>query len=222
MLSKNKINSFIFNSIPTSYLAYIVHSQHNRHYIFPPIFAKGDSGATNHYLRPDHLQFLTRVCTGTNGPSVQLPNNDVITATATGLLDLHADLSASAQKAHVLPRLGTSLLSLGQLTDDGCLILLDKAQLKVFKNFKLLLTGTRNLSDGFWDIPLLLSTPQHIKHLCRFFTSPMLSFHGTSHLRHSSNTYMLLCTVLPNVLSCKQSVMGILSRGRAAGRSSSG
>ena len=97
---------------------------------------------------------------GTNGPSVQLPNNDVIIATATGLLDLHADLSSSVQKTHVLPRLGTALLSLGQLTDDGCLILLDKAQLKVFKNFKLLLTGTRNLSDGLWDLPLLPSAPQ--------------------------------------------------------------
>ena len=87
-----------------------------------------------------------------------LPNDDVIQATSTGQLQLHPDLSSHAQKAHLLPNLGTSLLSLGQLADNGCVILLDKSQLDVFKNFKLLLKGTRNLRDGLWDIPLLPHT----------------------------------------------------------------
>ena len=44
-------------------------------------------------------------------------------------------------------------MSLGQLADDGCVIFLNKAYLKVFKNFDLILQGFRNKSDGLWDIP---------------------------------------------------------------------
>ena len=102
-----------------------------------------------------------------------LPNDDVIQATSTGQLQLHPDLSSHAQKAHLLPNLGTSLLSLGQLADNGCVILLDKSKLNVFKNFKLLLKGTRNLRDGLWDIPLLPQTQQQ--------------YHDTSQLIHKWN-----------------------------------
>ena len=46
----------------------------------------------------------------------------------------------SAKTAHILPGLNnTSLLSLGQLADDGCIILLDKHYLNVFKIFDIIL-----------------------------------------------------------------------------------
>ena len=54
--------------------------------------AKGDSGATNHYLSPSHKKFLKNVLPGTYGPSVLLLNNDVIQTTTTGHLKLHPAL----------------------------------------------------------------------------------------------------------------------------------
>ena len=46
--------------------------------------AKGDSGVTSHYLHKDHEIFLQKIHQTNNGPSVILPNDDVIQATSTG------------------------------------------------------------------------------------------------------------------------------------------
>ena len=89
---------------------------------------------------------------------------------ATGLLPLHADLSTGAQTTHILPNLGTSLISLGQLANDGCLILLDKAHICVLKNFKILLTGMQacGTSKMVYGIFLYYCTHQlDTKLLCR-------------------------------------------------------
>ena len=60
--------------------------------------AKGDSGATSNYLRKDHENLLQKIHRTNNGPSVILPNDDVIQATSTGQLQLHPNLSSRAQK----------------------------------------------------------------------------------------------------------------------------
>ena len=50
--------------------------------------------------------------------------------------------SKQAQKAHILPGLkSSSLISLGQLCDDNCVIQLTKSHLFVFKNNQLVLIG---------------------------------------------------------------------------------
>ena len=119
----------------------------------PPLILKGDSGATNHYLSPAAISVLKNVQRNTN-ITVSLPDNSVIHSTHTGNLPLH-HLSDVATQAHILPDLlNNSLLSLGQLADDGCLILLSKQFLHVFKNFHLILKGFRNNFDGLWDVPL--------------------------------------------------------------------
>ncbi len=159
--TKNKIKFYNFNYLP-SCLTSVVHSQHNPYAHNSALVAKGDSGATQHYLCQDHKIILDQDQKTKHGPSVLLPNDDVITATDTGHLNLHQDLSLRAQKAHIFSHLGTLLLSLGQLADDGCIVMLDKAKLHVFKNYKLLLTGTRNLRDGLWDIPPVPHTPNHV------------------------------------------------------------
>ena len=88
------------------------------------------------------------------GPTVYLPNNDNITSTAHGHLPL-PELSSASTKTHILPDLqNSSLLSLGQLCDDNCIIHLTKQHLHVFKNNELILTGFRNKNDGLWDVPL--------------------------------------------------------------------
>ena len=55
----------------------------------------------------------------------------------------------------VLPSLkSSSLISLGQLCDDDCSVLLDKKKLYVKKNNSMVLEGNRNMKDGLWDIPI--------------------------------------------------------------------
>ena len=106
-----------------------------------------------HYLLPIH-EHLLQSKTSSSGPSVLLLNNNVVQATTTGILPISNALTSTAQTAHVIPALHTSLLSLGQLADDDCAILRNKCYLAVFKHFKCILTGTHNATDGLWDIPL--------------------------------------------------------------------
>jgi hypothetical protein len=59
----------------------------------------------------------------------------------------------------ILPKLTSSnLISLGQLCDDDCEILLNKHEMKAMKNNKVILKGYRNSKDGLWDIPIPKTT----------------------------------------------------------------
>ena len=132
----------------------VVHNFHNK----IPIL-KGDSGATNHYVAPNDVSLLTNV-RNNSSINVSLPNGSILESTKTGTLPF-ANLSSTATEAHILPGLSnTSLLSLGQLADDGCIILLTKTHLKVLKNFETILTGFRNKQDGLWDVPFPSTTLQ--------------------------------------------------------------
>jgi len=117
------------------------------------MIAKADSGASSHYwLIRDKKVLLSLM--KQMGPTVYLPNNTTITATEKGSLPIK-HLSPKAAETHVLPGLkNSSLISLGQLCDDGCVIHLTKTHMRVFKEKKLILTGIRNHHDGLWDVPL--------------------------------------------------------------------
>ena len=55
----------------------------------------------------------------------------------------------------VLPSLKrSSLISLGQLCDNDCRVILDKKKLYIDKDDKLVLEGNRNRTNGLWDIPI--------------------------------------------------------------------
>ena len=89
------------------------------------------------------------------GTTVHLPNLETITSSAAGFLPLHTSVSTAAKLTHVFDDLhSASLLSLGQLCDDGCKVLLDEKNIHVFKNNQIVLTGYRNKRDGLWDVPL--------------------------------------------------------------------
>ena len=67
----------------------------------------------------------------------------------------------------ILPGLhSANLISLGQLCDDGCYVLLSAESLCAIKNNKVILQGYRNPNDGLWDIPLPTSqgapSPPHL------------------------------------------------------------
>ena len=109
------------------------------------VVAKADSGASRHYIKEQDAKVLHNVKLDSNGPTVLLPNNASITSTKKGHLPLVSQLSHEATTAHVLPDLhSTSLISLG----------LTKEKLYIFKDGNLIETGTRNATDGLWDITL--------------------------------------------------------------------
>ena len=90
-----------------------------------------------------------------SGPTVMIRNGNSITATKQGTLPLLPLLSLAAKKTAILPQLkSSSLISLGQLADDGCTIVLDYKKLTGIKKNEIVLEGVRNSSDGLWDIPV--------------------------------------------------------------------
>ena len=55
----------------------------------------------------------------------------------------------------ILPGLQSALLiSIGQLCDDNCDVLLNKHTLLTVKEKEVILEGTINQTDGLWDIPV--------------------------------------------------------------------
>ena len=84
-----------------------------------------------------------------------LPDTSTIHATEEGMLPISDLLSKAAKKTMILPNLhSSSLISLGQLCDDNCTVILTKQQLLILKKGNIILTGLRNATDGLWDIPI--------------------------------------------------------------------
>lgn len=114
---------------------------------------KGDSGGTNHYVAKDASDILKNVYTN-DSINVNLPDNTTWTLTHTGTLYI-PQLSNTTNTSHILTGLlNTSLLKLGQLDDNGCIILLNVHFLHVFKSFELILKVVCKKTDGLWDIPI--------------------------------------------------------------------
>ena len=115
--------------------------------------AKGDSAASNHYWRKRDMTVLHTIHEEPGSP-ISLPNGDTINDNKVGYLPIPA-LSQEGQKTRILDDLhSASLISLGQLADDGCTTQLDKDKLVVKKDGKVILTGTRNHQDNLYDIPI--------------------------------------------------------------------
>ena len=117
------------------------------------VTAKGDSAASNHFMTEQDEHILKDV-QPIQPLSITLPDSTNIDGTRKGNLPI-PHLSKSGSDATVVPRLtNSSLISLGQLCDDGCIVRLDKKHLLATKNKKYVLHGTRNPHDRLWDIHL--------------------------------------------------------------------
>ena len=99
---------------------------------------------------------------GPTSTSIILPNKEKTPAYATAHLPIK-NFSKNATKTYLLKDLkNTNLISLGQLCDDGCYVLLTKKKLYICKDKNILLQGYRNQSDGLWDITLPQKMPTKI------------------------------------------------------------
>ena len=144
-------------------------------HISPHITAKADSGATNHYLKSEHIPSLTKVIPLFHGPSAILPNNTTITAIHQGTLPFASALSRKAKKALVFPGLSNeSLLLIGQFCDDNCTAIFTKESVFILKQGVLLIHGKQNTTDGLWDIKL--PSPVQQKSLSSHNTTAIRSY----------------------------------------------
>ena len=120
---------------------------------------KADSGASKHFVTSRDKPILSHVSKSTS-TAVVLPNRTALASNTVGTLNLHPNISAKASQAHILPGLtNSSLLSIGQLCDDGCIAIFHKLHLNIYKNAQLVLYGMRNFKDGLWDVKLPTHTP---------------------------------------------------------------
>ena len=116
--------------------------------------AKLDSGASQHYFKSQHSNFLKKISTA-NATPILLPNNTTVHAKLKGTLSLHPSLSEKASTALIVPNLkNESLLSVGQIYDNNCKVTFSKDNVQITKNKKVIVTGNRNRNDGLWDIDL--------------------------------------------------------------------
>jgi len=110
-----------------------------------------------------------------------LPDAGTIRPTLQGQLLLSTKLSKQAQRATALPALkSSSLISLGQLCDDDCTVILDKNKMLAIKKNEIILRGRRNYLDGLWDIPIQKSRLQSDN-----YNDPTI--HGFQYKNQSSN-----------------------------------
>ena len=124
---------------------------------------KADSGASSHSFCKTDEKYLTNVTKLSEGPNCKLPDGTIIKPKEIGFLNGFDGLSNCAKRTYIHPLLkNTSLISIGQLCDDGCTATFNRESLQVKKNEKLILQGFRNYQDGLWDIPMPIPPPKTI------------------------------------------------------------
>ena len=96
------------------------------------IKCKVDSGATNTYIRSIDKSLLNNIQAENKHRTIILPNNKRVMINEVGTLNTTANLSSTAKQASVVPDLkSASLLSVGNLCDDGCKVNFDDKKLQV-------------------------------------------------------------------------------------------
>jgi hypothetical protein len=111
-----------------------------------------DSGSTSNFLS------ATAPCSNKQAAhvplSVNMPNGTMIQSSHTCDL-LLADLPLQAQKAHILPGLvHNSLISVGQLCDNGCNVTFTQEQVTVLKNGKCVMYRSLDPRSRLWRVDL--------------------------------------------------------------------
>ena len=101
-----------------------------------------DSGFTGHYL--DALTTTSHTMEPSENPiNVKLPNSSTIASTHQSQIPLK-HLSSQAKHAEIFPNLHSSLISIGKLCDDKCIVTFDKQ--------KFIVSITKDIIiEGYWD-----------------------------------------------------------------------
>ena len=125
----------------------------------PFCMAKADCAASYNNWRLQDAPVLKNIHPD-HGPPVGMPDKNTIGGTQAGYVPLSTKLSKQAQRARILPSLcSASLISLGQLADDGCTSIIKGNTLQVLKNGELILQGQRNPNDNLYNVPIYPDHP---------------------------------------------------------------
>jgi hypothetical protein len=81
--------------------------------------------------------------------AVRLPDKTIMTNTHEGLLNL-PQLRTGACKTYLFQKMQSSLVSIGQLCDAGCITTFDKHNIFIRKGDELILQGERDAATGLW------------------------------------------------------------------------
>ena len=147
IINKDKINN------PISYTHAVIPPTN------PPFIV--DTGATSHYIIPAHQGKCTNVQRTQSGPLVAAASGDTMRATHKATLPLSPHINIKAQTGHILDSLQTgSLISIGQLCDDNCVVIFTKNNVFITKNGITLISGYRSHPHGLYTIPFLKPTHQ--------------------------------------------------------------
>ena len=107
---------------------------------------KADLGASKTYLCKRNMKYLDNIKVLLDGSKATLTDNFCIQASAQGNLPLHKNVTLPSL---VYPALNNkSLLSIGQLCDEDCVVIFDKKLFSIIENNKVILQGNRNLRDS--------------------------------------------------------------------------
>ena len=185
------------------------------------VICKADSGATRNYFTERDAYILNQKQEIKNGPKVGLPNGTTLEAHLRGnipdsnLLNgttlanyLRGNILTSnlltpkALQAHVFKGLtNSSLISIGQLCDDGCIAMFDKKKLHVFKKDNLVITGTRNTYDGLWDISISKNNtlPENQKHTTEYLNPSANVIIRANQTKSNLAEYLHKCAFSPTL-----------------------
>jgi hypothetical protein len=138
-----------------------------------------DSRCTGHFLLVN-APCLNKVKSQTP-LTVRLPNGATIESSHTADLDI-PELNVAASKAHVFPGMANhSLLSVGQLCDEGYIVTFKNASVTVCNSQELqILSGPRDLDTGLWRINLR----QDNQHVHQAVANYMYKLRNTGALVH--------------------------------------
>ena len=85
-------------------------------------------------------------------------------------------LSIQAKHTEIFPNIHSSLISIGQLCDDECIVTFDKHKLKVSENKDIIIEGYREPTNGLWRFPLHHSSQNNKQ-------ANILEPHSCNHIR---------------------------------------
>ena len=117
-------------------------SKNSLKYCHPPapsVIPKGDSAASNHYFALRDAAVPNELRQDPVGTSVMLPDASSLISVASAHLPLSNDLTPTATKTALFDNLLSSLISLGQLCDGNCTVVLKNKNLLAIKNDKVVL-----------------------------------------------------------------------------------
>ena len=86
-----------------------------------------------------------------------MPDGRHIQSTHSGMLPLLQAVPQDAQRAHQIPKLTHSLLSISKLCDNGCEALFTEKECKILHNGRIVLRGLRDKETTLWKIPISTS-----------------------------------------------------------------